>query len=331
MLHIVLTILKIIGIFFAAVLAIVLLLLLFVLFVPLRYKIKASRYEEEPQIEEADTEEDVHGNFLNSLKAKVRISWLFHIIDISYQYENQEGALKVRLFGIPLSFQEKEEKPNKVKKEKRKRKKSSRKKETDDGTREKSLLTEGLNSDKLDKTEDDLKKMENPLLMSEEKIEEDMVSSHKKKKNRIESIKKKLEKLKKKFIDIVCTTEKAVDKIKALKDFIDRESNKAAFLFGKKQLGYLLKHIKPGRFRWYLRFGTGDPALTGQILAILSIFYSYYGKNVDIQPDFEQAVFESELYMKGRIRTSKLLWIAYQIYRDKNIKGLTTEFRALFN
>lgn len=83
MLHILLMILKIIGITLLAVVGIVLLLLLAALFVPVRYKIKGKKEET-----------DIDGSF--------RISWLLNVIRITGIYTNGSFSYKLRIFGVDL-------------------------------------------------------------------------------------------------------------------------------------------------------------------------------------------------------------------------------------
>lgn len=87
MLHIILLILKIIGIILLCILGIVLLVIITVLFVPVRYKIDFSIYE--------------YGSI------KCRVSWLLHIISVNVGYGKQKngemGLYKnIKLFGINL-------------------------------------------------------------------------------------------------------------------------------------------------------------------------------------------------------------------------------------
>lgn len=72
MLHILLLILKIIGIFLAALLGIVLLVLVCILVVPVRYRIEA----------EGKLGKD------NPVHADVKVSWLLYLINVAFVYSN---------------------------------------------------------------------------------------------------------------------------------------------------------------------------------------------------------------------------------------------------
>lgn len=77
---VILSILKIIGIILLVVLGLILLLLLLVLFVPIRYRIDASK--------DAEGEQQIH--------ALVKVTWLLHLLNIRFLYP-EEAYLRVRI------------------------------------------------------------------------------------------------------------------------------------------------------------------------------------------------------------------------------------------
>lgn len=79
MLHIVLVLLKIIGIILASILGLLLLVILLVLLVPIRYRLNADNQEE--------------------LKAEAKISWLLRLIYIRAYYSGSKLVIKLRIFG----------------------------------------------------------------------------------------------------------------------------------------------------------------------------------------------------------------------------------------
>lgn len=81
MLHIVLLVLKIIGILILVILGLVLFLLLAGLTVPVRYGIRGSYY--------------------GKVKGSVKITWLLHIVSAVISYDG-ETFVRVKLFGIPI-------------------------------------------------------------------------------------------------------------------------------------------------------------------------------------------------------------------------------------
>lgn len=63
--------------------------------------------------------------------------------------------------------------------------------------------------------------------------------------------------------------------------------------------------------------GTGDPASTGQILAIHGMLYPIIGETVHISPDFEKPRLEGEFYIRGRVRFVVAFAAVLRIILDK--------------
>ena len=83
MVHIILTILKIIGIFLLVILGLLLLALLSALFVPLRY---SGRAQKEGEV----------------MEASLRVSWLLHLIHFTLGWREGKLDWNLRIFGISL-------------------------------------------------------------------------------------------------------------------------------------------------------------------------------------------------------------------------------------
>ena len=109
-------------------------------------------------------------------------------------------------------------------------------------------------------------------------------------------------------------------KIKRLKRFAADDRTKAALGLAWSQLKVLLGKLLPKKLWGDLHFGTDDPALTGVILGGISIFYPLFMDKGKVVPDFQEAVLEGELYLKGRIRLMTIARIAWKLYRDKNVQ-----------
>lgn len=90
MIHIILAILKIVGILLAVLLGLVLLILLTVLFLPLRYRICAEKHGE-----------------LKKSTANVSVSWLFGILKVKAGYRNGQISICTEIFGKKIDFAKK--------------------------------------------------------------------------------------------------------------------------------------------------------------------------------------------------------------------------------
>ena len=327
MLHIIVEILKWIGILLLAILLLVILMLLAVLFVPIRYRVRG-RYEEQPD-------------------AAVTVSWLLHLIHVKVRYRD---ALfwQVRIFGIPFldSKRKKKDKKEKTRRSK-KEKKNNQNAEyqdgfTDAGKREASEdPADAVNAEAPEGSMD----TEGTEMRKEEPIEETVVSEQDNSETDTEASHGLFAKVKaffvklfsfvravfrgiaKVFYNIRYTIGKICDKIKNIHDnigyyhdVITGDEGREAISLIKRELGRLLLHIAPQKFKLDVSFGFDDPATTGQVMAILSMLYPIWSYDISLHPDFENKVMSGHIYMRGRIRVFTLIRIAWRVYFNKNLK-----------
>lgn len=109
-------------------------------------------------------------------------------------------------------------------------------------------------------------------------------------------------------------------KIQRLKRFATDERTKTALSLIWEETVFLLHKLRPKKLRGRLYFGTEDPALTGEILGGLSLFYPIFQEDVQIEPNFSEKVLEGELHAKGCIRIFTLIQIVWKLYRDPNVQ-----------
>lgn len=120
-----------------------------------------------------------------------------------------------------------------------------------------------------------------------------------------------------------------LEKGKKILSFLREEQNKVGFgaLWNIAKL--ILKHIKPTKLKLELQLGTGEPCSTGQVLGILGILYGCYGEGVQINPDFEHAILQGTIMVKGRIRLGSLLIIGIKLLLNKEIRALWNTVQQL--
>lgn len=314
MLHILLMILKIIGIILLCILGLLLVIILCVLFVPIRYKGKAKINDE--------------------VVAKANISWLLHIVSIQILYKEEINFI-LKIFGIPFyNLKKKLERENKKNTNKKKEnKKNANKKKPNTESRNEKLRK--LNQEKVKEQEEHYqdKTVSEPIEEINEKIElqEDNSETTKSFFGKIKLFIKKIFSVIKgifvKIRNIKYTIKKICDKMKNIRDLIsyyinlmEQEESKEALALCKQQLFRFLNHVKPKKLKAHVTFGTGDPGTTGQILSYASMFYPIYGKNVSLIPDFMNEIFQGDLYMKGRIRLFTIVRIGWKVMFNKNLK-----------
>ncbi len=124
-----------------------------------------------------------------------------------------------------------------------------------------------------------------------------------------------------------CTFKRFCDKIKRirkkykrLRKFAEDERTKAAFQLIRDQLFSVFLTLLPRKAEGWILFGTEDPALTGEILGAVSIFYPVFMDTVKITPDFEKAILEGDLSVRGRFYIITAVRAAWKLFRDKNVR-----------
>lgn len=329
MLHILLMILKILGIVILSVLGLLLFILFAVLFVPIRYEVSASKYD--------------------TVKVKIRINWFLIVFRSLFLYEDDTFTKKVKIFGFDVI--------------KILEKKNAK---TNNNSTKSDTLEEELGND--DTLENDYPKLtnnevDNTILSKDSEVATQLEvedtnkainkntfnkshKSTKKEKTFLEqvralfkNIKNKVNRLFKKikrFIKNLNNRIKALfKKSKDLKEtilniirFLNGDEFKRNFAFIKGQVSKLFKHIMPRKHNIKLNIGTGSPDTTGEILGGIAIFMAFTGMNISVLPDFENEVFRGEVYLKGRIRLFNILVIGLKTYFNKDLK---TMFKKIMN
>ena len=315
-----LLILKIFGIVLLSILGLVLFITLLVLFVPIRYKVKAKKEDE--------------------TWLKARVKWLFGILSIKCDYKDEKFTYSARICGKLIIS----DKPKKKKKRHKKKKYTKERKAIKVVEDKENLTIDKPIIENLDKTKSEsviLSKTE-PLINEKPVVEEQTDNFNKRKTklnkfviafNKIKGIPKYLNSLihiiKEKIKSIIITIKGVLEKLSKIKAFFKDKTNRAGFKKAWMYLKRILKHIKPRKFVMKLRFGTGDPASTGQLLGAICAVYPPVIYKLQLQPDFDEKRFEGELYARGRIRVFTILVIAIKVIRDKDIKKVRSNIMKL--
>lgn len=147
--------------------------------------------------------------------------------------------------------------------------------------------------------------------------------------NLIPSIKQKIINIIEKLKNVKSKIKDIFRKIKIIREFLKDDINKAAIAYIFKSLKKVIKHILPTKWKANLKFGTGNPCTTGQILGIISIFMPMYKNNLDLKIDFEteNLVLEGNLFIKGNIRIFSLVVICIKLLINKNFRQLRVNFK----
>lgn len=107
------------------------------------------------------------------------------------------------------------------------------------------------------------------------------------------------------------------------------EKNRDAFSHLFREMKYLLRHMKPKDIHADITFSAGDPALSGQILGLISLFPLIYQYKIHICPDF----LADDWYVRGTFKIRGHLMFIYlcisllRMMKDKNIRRLWKKIR----
>ena len=338
--YVILTILKILGI----ILLVLLVIVFSVLFVPVRYRLEGEKSS--PGWSEAN--------------GKVKVSWLLHLLHLRIQYQEKELDWECYLFGVPLKKAgaavrewKKKRRKKKVQEQKERRKKAVQQKnepekrtaakkkgqekplqieeKTRTAAKEQKSTEKQTNPEKSKTAAPEAKKTEIETAerkqQEKEKVSDKLSRFWNRCKKIVGSILEFPGKLKKKLTNIRLTFWGFYDKIKQWRTLWNEESTLAALHFLTEKGRKLIRHVLPRKIRGSITFGCEDPALTGQILGAVAIAYPLYGKGVAVYPRFEEKILEGQLQMKGRIVVACLLWQAWKIYRNPDVRKTLEKIR----
>lgn len=96
---------------------------------------------------------------------------------------------------------------------------------------------------------------------------------------------------------------------------------------GMKIIKRLVGHVKPRRIRAEMEIGTGDPASTGNIFAVLGMLYPVLDRRAHFIPDFERKRLVGYIWIKGRIRAGVLLFHGLRMVVDRRLWRLIRQLK----
>lgn len=317
MLHILLLILKIIGILLLGILGVIVLGIACALFVPVRYRIEAVRKEggEEPPV-----------------VLRVKITWLLHFVNLIVRFD---GSLFVRARLMVFTLFRLPKREKKGKKRKRGKMEGDRRRET---AQESAADDKEAPENRPAQVKESVAETKTPEEPENRPIESTEASGEEPGAkpslwDRLRAVPEILRgiflKIKSLFENIQYTIQKFCDKIKSMSDtieyyreVIEGEVFQRSFALCKGELIRIGKRLKPQKFQARLLVGMDDPAATGQILAVCGMLYPLLGGHVDVAGDFERKRLEGRVFVKGKIRLFTFLRVAAKVYFNKDIKKL---------
>ena len=329
MLHIIIFILKIIGILLLVILGLIFLLVSSVLFVPITYKVRAERKD-------------------GVIQVRAVAGWMFRLLSVHYRLHTSQKPMQLlqgRILGIPVwkPLEPKKEKPKKA--EKKSKEKQSKPKQMEakqleqkaevkssDKAKErlKKDLTPGTAVATIPQPEPEVSRQEQPqdkqaqTKPPRQSILKKLLYAIRRIYGKITAIGRGLFSL---VVKLLHMPEKASETIGTLTDFWNLEENVKARESIWRELKFLWKHSRPRKADLTLHFGFEDPSWTGQCMGVLSILNVWYPGRIFLKPEFEQEIFEGTLYIKGHMMLAVPLLSIFRLWRDENVMKICRRFR----
>ena len=309
MLHIILTVLKIIGIFLLILLGTILFVVVAVLAAPITY--------------------DISGEWNQQFTLRGKIRWLYHILGISLEFQEGNPAVKISLFGRVLGEEKKKNQPKVSRKKQDSGQKLSSEKQQ--GSRQKQ--SSGQKQDTEQNSEQNSRKTE---VMAEEKPAEPVKQT---KSEAVTPEKTKIDPEEKEevFSDWDPLLDEELEKLEKEQKlhrfaaFLEQESVKRLIRKLWKSIGKIFGHLRPSVLFLKGRIGMDDPALTGKIMEVAAVLYAFYGEHIQLVSDFEEEVLEAEFTIKGRIVPGyliiKILGMGLRILLNKECRALYKDMK----
>ncbi len=329
MLHILFILLKIIGILLAAALG----LFLLVLLMPVCYSVQIDKKEEEP------------------VKGQIRVTWFCSLLWMKASYIDKIFDYRIRVFGYQIAGNQKDFVDRKKRKEEKKEEKRRRKENAavrnESKQQEKSFLEE-VNREEEEKREIEINREEYKELAQTKEVSEEtekisgqpkssseeeegitgQVKVPSEKEEEINGQKKEARKEKKKknrknYREIIrenyCSLRNNIEKIGEIYETCGGQALKNFLWESLLQLG---RHVLPRRWKGYLHFGFSDPATTGIFTGVVALVYPFGQKSFSLEPDFQQACFDTTCLASGRIQPGFFVWMAVKVLGNKNVRLL---------
>ena len=353
MIHIVLTILKIIGIVILVLLGILVSLLLIVLFVPLRYRITVKK-EEEP------------------LSADISVSWFLRMVRLHCRYCEKKAEATVRILRFTLksfsfpsgekSSGKKDEKtageaagaeipePVEVSSGSVANKGPEEKSGEGGGEPAGEKSGEGGGEPAGEKSGDEGR--EKAADKSPGRDEKKNRTGPEKRNGRMDRIREILGSLPERMLDgierladlllklvnlpmdVYNRTDDTAARITRKLDDLDRKlkpffSTEAGHVLGRmmSHLRYLWKGYRLRSVKGYVRFGTGSPDTTGELCGLIYLLLPVCADRYLVDPQFYEKIFRTDTDIKGVIRLYRLLVVAVRLLLDKEFRILIRKIR----
>lgn len=316
--HVILLILKVLGITLLILLGIVLLLVLLLLLAPFHYTIDAEYY--------------------GDVKAVGRIQWLCFVLDLKGVYGNNKFLYYLKSFGFMISTNDEEDKHYRaVSDEEAESSKSSGKAKASEAEKVPVRVVEDdfVTYEQEPKPESEPQK-KSIFMRIYEGIESGLewvvtipMRVHDKISELMARILDFFANLAENMNKVIKKRDMILQKITGVRSLLEKPYTKKVLKDGKVLLKKMWKHVRPRKLQGNIHFGLEDPATTGQLLGVVGMLYPVYRNHFVIAPDFEQQIFEGKIYAKGRVQIGRMTFLALRFMLTRDFFKTVQKARAI--
>ncbi len=94
-----------------------------------------------------------------------------------------------------------------------------------------------------------------------------------------------------------------------------------------RYLAYLIRGWKPRTVEGYLEFGTGQPDVTGELTGLIYMLLPDSADAFDLRPDFYNKTLRTDVTITGKIRLHRMFVVAVRILTDREFWSLIRQIR----
>ena len=316
MVHVLLLVLKIIGILLLVLLVLAILLLSLILFLPVRYEIKADYY--------------------GTPHAYIRLHWLLHLLRAYVTFDLEQGLqYEVKALWFSLKQADRTSADRMTAADDSTERTQAAERDTEQNmqlTAEQRVQRDaerGMRQDVEQETQQNAERAAEKFAKktSQEHDSEDFGKN----KNIISRLAEKLRAfaagIQQAADKILYIRERIVGAYEKLRNIVEDESNWEFVRFMKQQLKLVLSHIRPLRYNIYGKYGADSPDVTGKVTGVVAVVYAALDSGrtkgeFQFIPVFDEKVLELDMVLKGRIRFLTMLRIVLRVYRNKKFQEL---------
>ncbi len=144
----------------------------------------------------------------------------------------------------------------------------------------------------------------------------------------IKRIPKRLRSLKRKIVKILKTPGELSRRVSEFRSRLEACDAEEVVRETLSRLKEMLRHFGIRKGKGYIRFGTGDPALTGEITGVLYLLLPTSCGEISLDPQFTETMFETELDISGHIRLVHAVTFIWWAFRNRKLRRLIQIFRT---